>query len=194
MARPKKLSDSDLLRVAYDVSSREGFDSFTLHQVARASALSPAALVKRFKSKRQLAAMAREHRWESTLQLFSGEASARPKGLSGLRHLVSLIATSVESKRLAEHARAFGAEERSARARRKVAAYFARTRAAIGDLIAEAIADEELVNVKDTVRLAFTLEALIQGSIFQFAFLDERNLEGHMQAHIEMFLKPYLAE
>jgi AcrR family transcriptional regulator len=192
MARPKKLSDSDLLHVAFDVSSREGFDSFTLRQVARSANLSPAALIKRFKSKQRLATLARRHRWDSNLGEFQESAPIQHRGIEGVRHFVSLIAKSVDSKRLAEHGRAFGAEARDRNAKKNVAAYFVATRGILTRLIGEAVMDNELIGVKDCEKLAFTLEALIQGAIFQFAFLNEHDIEHHLQSHVSAFLQPYL--
>jgi len=191
MSRPKKLSDSDLLHVAYDVSSREGFDSFTLKQVARSANMTPAAVIKRFKSKDNLVYLARRHRWESNLGQFDSGADENFRGLQGLTHFVSLIAKCVDSKRLAEHAVAFGADAKDVGTRRNVAGYFEATRATIGRLLDEAIAKDELVFTGDTVQLAFTLEALIQGSIFQFAFLREIGIERHLQSHVEILLSPY---
>lgn len=52
MGRPKKISDSEILLIAFEVISREGFESFTFEQVSKATKLSPAALVKRFKTKK----------------------------------------------------------------------------------------------------------------------------------------------
>lgn len=100
MGRPKKLSDDECLEQAFDVISREGFESFTLEQVGRAVGLSPAALLKRFGTKEEL----------------------RPI---------------------------------------------------------------------DVERVAFTLEALIQGAIFQFGFLERRGIENHLQEHVQTFLEPY---
>jgi len=194
MARPKKLSDSDLLQVAYEVGSREGFDSFTLRQVARRASVSPAAVIKRFKSKKRLVTLARNHRWESTLKLFSEHSLERPRGLEGIRQLVATIARSVDSKRLAEHARAFGAEARIPSSRAVTGAYFARTRAVLARLLREAIADGELAHLQHVDKMAFTLEALIQGGIFQFAFLREPKIEEHLQNHVRTFLAPFMIQ
>jgi len=194
MARPKKLSDSELLHVAYDVGSREGFDSFTLRQVARRASVSPAAVIKRFKSKSRLVALARHERWESTLSHFNEPSAQRPRGLEGIRQLVSTIAASVDSKRLAEHARAFGAEARDRRSRERVGVYFARTRAVLTKLLREALADDELARIEDVEKIGFTLEALIQGGIFQFAFLREPNIEEHLQNHVRTFLAQFMIQ
>lgn len=193
MARPKKLSDSELLHVAFDVSSREGFESFTLRQVARSADLSPATLIKRFKSKQQLATLARHHRWEANLNELQENSAIQHRGLKGVRYFVKLIAKSVESKRLAEHARALGAEANDPRSKKHVAAYFAETRNILHRLLREALADNELVGVTDSQGLAFTLEALIQGAIFQFAFLNERDIEPHLQRHVSALLQPYFS-
>lgn len=192
MSRPKKLSDSELLNVAYDVSGREGFDSFTLRQVSRSADISPAALIKRFKSKKRLVLLARQHRWQSTLDQFRENAPESLRGLRGLFHFVSQVAKSVSSKRLAEHASAFGVDASDIRTRKVVGSYFSATRSLIARLLREAAAQGELTELADPDRLAFTLEALMQGAIFQFAFLGESNIEAHLHAHMHTFLAPYL--
>lgn len=67
MSRTKKISDSRVLDMAFDVISKEGFQSFTFEQVGKAVGLSPATLVKRFKNKKRLALLARNQKWEHNI-------------------------------------------------------------------------------------------------------------------------------
>jgi AcrR family transcriptional regulator len=185
------VSDADVLNVAFDTIARKGFESFTFSQVGKAVGLSPAALVKRFKSKKRLASLSRAERWERNLR----QMDRQPDGFSGLKGVfdfLALIARSVDSKRLGEHARLLGTEANEQRSKKRVAAYFAATRRIFARLLREAVNDREL----DGERLvpeayAATLEALVQGAIFQFAFLEEDDLERHLHGHVRTILQPY---
>jgi AcrR family transcriptional regulator len=190
MSRPKKLSDSELLFHAFDVISREGFESFTLQQVARRTELSPAALIKRFKSKQQLAIQARDCKWDANLGQFD-DAPMHRRGLAAVRELILLVARSVASKRLGEHAILLGQQACDPVAKRKVAAYFATTRAILQRAPQEAVDDGELVESFEPAPMAWTMEALIQGAIFQFAFLSAHDIEEHLRIHVDRLLKPH---
>ena len=166
MARPKKMSDSDVLSAAFDAIAREGFESFTLAQVARSVGLSPAALVKRFGSKQRLASLARAERWDRNLR--HGRPARRLGGLKGVFDFLRLIARSVDSKKLGEHARLLGTEADDPRSKKRVAAYFEATRRVFARLLREAVNARELDGEKlDPESYAKTVEALVQGAIFQ---------------------------
>lgn len=190
MGRTKKQSDSEVLSLAFDVIAREGFESFTFEQVAKATGLSAAALVKRFKTKRKLALLARNQKWDENLSHMSVDKTAQLHGIEGIFELLRLIARSVDSKKLGEHLRWLGTEADDLKAKKKVADYFAETRRILARLIGEAYSNRELSKHIAAEDLAMTLEALIQGSIFQFAFLDDRSIERHLRSRIQTVLKP----
>ena len=194
MSRTKRLSDSEVLMAAFDVIAREGFSSFTFKQVGRVVGLSPAALVKRFKNKNQLALLARNIKWEQNLGQVSSEEFETLRGLDGIFSFLGIIARSVNSNRLGEHAMWLGKEACSPSSKRKVAAYFETTRKIFFRLLLEAIKLGQLRSIENTKEFAKTMEALVQGAIFQFAFLNERNIEIHLIDHFRVLLKPYLVK
>ena len=192
MGRPKRISDSDILLMAFDVIAREGFESFTFEQVGKATGLSPAALVKRFKTKKRMAFLARNQKWDESLSKMNARKLAELNGLAGIFAFVRMAAKNVDSKRLGEHARWLGTEAGDPRAKKKVGAYFAETRKIFLGLIQEAIANQELRNVAKPEDLAMTLEALLQGSIFQFAFMDEQSIGRHLENRFRSVLQPLM--
>lgn len=193
MARPKILSDSVVLSTAFEIISREGFESFTFAQVGKATGLSPAALVKRFKTKRHLAFLARNQKWDENLSKMNSIRIDQLNGLGGIFAFLRLIARSVDSKRLGEHLRWLGTEADDLKAKKKVAAYFAETRSILFRLIQEAITNRELKTMIDPEDFAMTLEALVQGAIFQFAFLTGRSIERHLSKRILSVLQPFMS-
>jgi AcrR family transcriptional regulator len=190
MGRPKKISDDACLERAFEVISREGFESFTLAQVAKAVGLSPAALIKRFGTKERLGRAARDRKWDANFEQISTAHAGSSRGLTALFQFVKLIARSVDSKRLGEHMRLFGSQADEPRSRKKVGAYFQSTRERLAICLREACEDGEIRRV-DEKRIACTLEALIQGAIFQFGFLNVRGIDTHLQEHVSTFLEPY---
>lgn len=194
MARPKKISDSEVLLKAFEVISREGFESFTFEQVSKATRLSPAALVKRFKSKQRLALLARNRKWDENLMKMESTSIEQLHGLKGLFEFLRLIARSVDSKRLGEHLRWLGTEAEEIKARKKVGAYFAHTRQILQRLIQEAIQNKELKKIEEPADFAMTLEALVQGAIFQFAYLNGSSIERHLSERIKSALQVYLIQ
>ena len=192
MSRTKKISDSEVLDIAFDVIAREGFTSFTFEQIGKAVKLSPAALVKRFKTKHQLALLARNQKWEQNIGLTESEKFKDLQGLKGIFDFLTIISNSVNSKRLGEHAIWLGTEACNHRSKKKVAAYFEVTRNVFQKLLVEATEKKELSAKIEPKILAKTLEALVQGAIFQFSFLNEDNIELHLKKHFELVLAPYI--
>lgn len=194
MGRPKKVSDSEVLSIAFEVIAREGFESFTFEQVAKATRLSPAALVKRFKTKKRLALLARNQKWDENMARMNAREIARLKGLEGIFEFLRLIAKSVDSKRLGEHARWLGAEADDPKSKKKVASYFAETRNIFCRLIQEAISEGELKATIEPEDFAMTLEALVQGAIFQFGFLNDQNIKRHLLNRFQSILQPLMTD
>jgi len=192
MSRTKKMSDSEVLVKAFDVIAREGFSSFTFEHVGRVVGLSPAALVKRFKSKHQLALLARNLKWEHNLGQIHSETFKTLSGYKGIFDFLSIISRSVNSERLGEHAIWLGKEACHPRSKKKVADYFALTRKIFTRLINEAVTDGQLKPIDNVPELAKTMEALVQGAIFQFAFLSERDIDSHLKSHLRVLLKSYI--
>lgn len=191
--RTKKHSDSSILDKAFDVISREGFESFTLKQVSEATGLSPAALIKRFESKKNLAILARNRRWDSNLSIEHKDRSYTDTGINGLFKLIEIITKSVDSSRLGEHARWLGTEALTPKSKKKVSIYFQTTRDILKKHIEEAQDKKEIGRKICSTQLSVNLEAFIQGVIFQYIFLYKQpHISQHLPHRVRYFLKPYL--
>ncbi len=184
-------SDAEVLERAFPVIAREGFDSFTLAQVRRATGLSPAALIKRFGTKKRLAVLARDQGWRRLLAAFDTERTAA-RGLAGIDALVRAIARSVDSLRLDEHLRRLSEDAAHPTLRRSAGRFFARTREALRTFLAEAVESGELVGEVDAAELAAQLEAMIQGAIFQYGFVEtDDGIETWLRRRIHGLLAPH---
>lgn len=190
--KTKKISDSKVLDIAFTVISREGFDSFTLAQVSKATTLSPAALIKRFKTKRNLALLARNRRWDENLAIHKESMNYPQTGLEGLYKMVERIANSVDSRRLGEHARWLGTESLSLQSKKKVSLYFERTRSILQKHIEEAQNLNEIKRTVSSVDLALNLEAFIQGVIFQYIFITpQQGILDTLVTRVTFFISPF---
>lgn len=178
--------------MAFDVISKEGFQSFTFEQVGKAVGLSPATLVKRFKNKKRLALLARNQKWEHNVGQIESDRFKQLYALQGIFDFLKIIAASVNSKRLGEHAIWLGTEACHPSSKRKVAGYFEVTRGVFARLLNEAISEKELSSEIEPKSFSITLEALVQGGIFQFAFFYEGNIEIHLLSHFRIVLAPYI--
>lgn len=191
MTRTKKLSDSELLVKAFEVISREGFESFTLEQVSKKTGLSPATFIKRFKTKDRLAFLARDQKWKTNLNEMQNCADLNLVGLKGIHSFIKIIATSVDSQKLGEHLRLLGTDADDSRSKKKMRAFFEVTQSIFSRLLKEAIVRKELSEDLNPIEFSILLEALVQGSIFQFAFTESRDVELHLKKHLTLALKPY---
>lgn len=194
MANKKKMSDLEVLEKAFPTISRYGFESFTLEQVSKATGLSAATLIKRFKTKKKLAVLARNQNWEINFQqMLEVTNNTNVSGIAGIFYFVNLISKSVESDNLAEHLRQLGNDALNTALKKTVGAYFQTTRDIFKYFIDQAIKNKELKGVENSKDLATLLEAIVQGSIFQFIFMERRSIYAHLKKNMEDFLKPYLA-
>lgn len=114
------------------------------------------------------------------------------KGLTGIHGLLQEIAASVDSRRLGEHLKLLGEDAGHPRLKKDAARYFQWTREILERLLHEAVEAGDLNHGVNPQLLAFHLEALIQGSIFQFGFLDGGIIGKHLEKHVDYALKPYL--
>ncbi len=88
MARPKTLSDLEILDAANRLLHQHGPDSLTFESLGRACGLSPATLVQRFKSKAALKQAALLRAWDGLDEKTAILAAAAPKTPEGAIELL----------------------------------------------------------------------------------------------------------
>lgn len=191
MGRPKLFTDEEVLAKAFSIISKEGFDSFTLEQVSEVTGIAPATLIRRFKTKRNLAIKSRDWQWNYNLSLIEkNQLNKSGEGLKGLESLIHQISQSVDSDNLGEHLRLLSDDLANPELRTTATNFFKWTRKIIKDLLDQAIIKGELKDL-NSLEMSFHLEALIQGIIFQFAFYPEKSIEYKLLKHINLALIPY---
>lgn len=84
MARPRGVSDDDLLQAAVEVLMTQGPAAFTLERSAAQAGVSAATLIKRFGSRRELL-LAVDRRWVAAIPAGMATAATGPTAIARLR-------------------------------------------------------------------------------------------------------------
>ena len=189
--RPRATSDEHILMATYRVVSRLG-PNLTLADVAKEAGVSPATLVQRFGSKRGLLLafasagsgtlgdefdrIRRKHRSPVAAVYATAECmaamAATPETLSNSLAFLQMDLTDPEfHKHALAHSRA--------------------THAEIKKLLDAAVSARELVPC-DTVRLAGAVQALMGGSLLQWAIDRDGKAADRMRQDVDVLLAPLL--
>lgn len=193
MSRPKIISDDDILAFAFPIISREGFESFTLEQISEVTGLAPATLIRRFKTKKDLALLARNWKWNNLLSNI-GKNNSQKTGIEAIYELIEEIAKSVDNINMSEHMKMLAEDAKNTKLKILAFNYFQWTRDLLQNFIIQAIEKNELYKEINPIDLSFHLEAIIQGTIFQSAFLDVNDIKKQLIKGIKYALKPYIIE
>jgi AcrR family transcriptional regulator len=191
--RPRKVTDEQLFTATLAVMNRVGPNQLTLAAIAREAGVTPAVLVQRFGSKRDLllalsrrfsdgsggmvAALGREHAsplaaLRAYADCVAGMATTPAAFVRNLAYLQTDLTDPEFRRHLAEHARA--------------------SRAGLGRLLERAKRAGELASNTPTARLARTIEVVLGGSMLAWVVYQEGSAARWVRADVEAVLKPYL--
>jgi AcrR family transcriptional regulator len=188
--RPRKVSDDQLFAAAHALMNRVGPAELTLSAIARRAGVTPAVLVQRFGSKRNLllalserfaahagelmAAFGREHRSPlAALGAYAECMAASPAAFARSLAYLQIDLTDPDFRKpLMKQARA--------------------TREGLERLIAAAIDAGELVAGAKPAQLARTIEAVISGSLLAWAFHQRGTAARWVRTDLDAVLEPYV--
>jgi AcrR family transcriptional regulator len=190
--RPRKVTDEQLLTAALVVMNRVGPNELTLAAIAREAGVTPAVLVQRFGSKRELllalsqkfsddsgdlvAAMARQHAsplaaLRAYADCVAGMAATPAAFVRNLAYLQTDLTDPEFRRHLGKHAKA--------------------TRAGLRRLLDRAVRAGELRSDTPTTRLARTIEAVLSGSMLTWVIYQEGSASKWIRADLAAVLEPY---
>ena len=189
MVRPRTVSDDDVLAATGRALDRHGLSGTTLAVVAREVGISPAGLVQRFGSKRDLLLAFARRAEDSTRASF---AAARVEALSPLdalhRSLADLTA-GVRDRAALANSLGFLQLDLTDEAFRALAAGNARrAQAEIEDLLVAALSAGELRADADTAALARAVYVSYNGVLVLWALLGEAPLPDELRTAVDAVL------
>lgn len=191
MARPRTVSDAQILTAAMHAMARLGPVRLTLADVAADVGLSPAALVKRFGSKRGLLLAVSRAASAGVPERFARlRARARSPLAALLEAATDLARLTRSAEELANHLAFLQLDVTDPELR---AAMLAMTRATIAGyraLLEDAVAAREL-RACDTRALARVIDAVVGGSLIAWAVVRTGTATAWVRADVETVLAPY---
>jgi AcrR family transcriptional regulator len=191
--RPRKATDEEIFEAAHRVMSRLGPAQWTLGDIAAESGLTAGALVQRFGSKRGLQVALTERLAGATPEMFAALRAAHDSPLATVRAYGDCIAQMGNSPGgLAHHLAYLQLDLTDPELHRHVRAQAAATRAALRDLIEEAMAAGELAPDLDAAALARAVEVTLSGSLMTWAFYQDGGAVAWVRHDLERLLQPHV--
>lgn len=192
MARPRSVSDQTIIAEAYDILMNHGPGSLTFESLGVRVGLVPAALVRRFKSKNRLLLEVDRYGLERS-NIKVEEAMKKTSS-----PIDAIIAQFVTEKEFASSVEAFANGEefllmdfRDKNLYNNYQVSFMHRHAQVADLLRQAQADGELVDIEDTAELARHLQMILHGAGHVWAMTQEGPIEDYISHHVQLALKPY---
>ena len=191
--RPRKASDDEIFRAAYQVMQRLGPTELTLADIAAEAGLTAGALVQRFGSKRDLLLKLSERFSEGTTEMFAQLRRGHRSPLAALRAYAECMAgMAATPAALIRNLSYLQIDLTDPDFRKNLAIQARGTREELQKLIREAIAAKELVPTTNPRQLARTIEAVVGGSMLSWAFYQQGAAAKWMREDLNAVLKPYL--
>jgi AcrR family transcriptional regulator len=191
MGRPRTVSDEAILMAAIRAMTRLGPIRLTLAAVAEEAGLSPAALVKRFGSKRALLLAVSNSAGGGMAEGFAALRAAHRSPLAALVAATTFLAKNTRSaEELANHLAFLQIDVTDPEFRKPMVAMQRGTLAGYQALLDDAIAAGELRRC-DTAAVARALNAVVGGSLIAWAVFRKGTAEAWVAADVETVLAPY---
>jgi AcrR family transcriptional regulator len=190
VGRRQSVSDEAILMATMRAMARHGPVDLTLAHVAGDVGLSPAALIKRFGSKRGLLLAVSKAGSDGLADSFAA-LRTRPSPLAALIDATTFLARHTRNaEELAHHLAFLQTDVTDPEFRKPMLAITKATLAGYQQLLDDAIAKREL-RACDTAQLARLLNAVVGGSLIAWAVLRRGTAEAWVRADVEAALAPY---
>jgi AcrR family transcriptional regulator len=185
--RPRATSDEDLLAATHRVVSRLG-PNLTLADVAKEAGVSPATLMQRFGSKRGLLLAFAAGGSGDVSQELEAIRAQHPSPLAAIYELARCMAAMADTPETLANSLAFLQMDLvDPEFHQHALAHSRGMQAGIKALLDEAVAERELAPT-DTLRLARAVQAMIGGSLLQWAIDREGPVADRLREDLDTLL------
>lgn len=192
MARPQSVPDEKIIAEAYRILLELGPSQLTFERLGARVGLVPAAIVRRFKTKRHLVLEADRYALERTNQKVS---EAMAKAASPLDAIVAQFVTELDFatdiERFANGQEYLLMDLRDPSLYTNYQASFAHRHQQIAKLLRAAQNRGELDKIADIKELARHLQMILHGAGHVWAMTQQGPIEDYISHHVRLALAPY---
>jgi AcrR family transcriptional regulator len=195
MPRPRTVDDAAILKAAAEAIGESGPAAFTLAGVAARVGLSPATLLQRFGSKRELLLKLAESgpAWaDEQFRTASARHTSPRKAL--IAALKAMTASVASPEALANNLAFLQIDLRDPDFHDLALAHAQAFRGGIQAILNEARGAGELRPDADTRRLAEAVEAVYNGALITWAVHRKGRVDNHLAKQLDTLLRPYSVE
>jgi AcrR family transcriptional regulator len=193
VSRPRKVSDDDVFAATGRAMMRLGPGELTLAEIAAEAGLTAGALVQRFGSKRELLLRLSAGAVDGNADFVRGLRAKHRSPLAVLRDYAECLANLAASPAaLARNLAYLQIDLTDPDFRKHLLAQAKATRAAIAELLVEAIDDGELSHDAHPRELARVIETMLSGSLITWAIYRDGAAAKWLRDDLEAVLTPYL--
>lgn len=183
MTRTKKLSDSEVLRLALKVIVDRGPDSFTLGEVSKKTRLSPATLIQRFKTKNNLLLEAlKQDQADFSVWIQQESEKWKNQGTHGVVEFLSSMFQGFNGENLGEHVALLAKDFSDPKLHRMAKERMETVRKTIREILGESLK-------KDMNEFTYQIEAVWHGSVIQWGFIKQGSLREWVSDRLNSFFQ-----
>lgn len=192
MARPRSISDKEIIAVAYDIVMSEGLKALTFETLGEKVYLVPAALVRRFTTKQKLLLEVDRYGLERSQakvdEAMGKQASPIEAILAGFTTELS-FATSIKKLINGQEFLLMDLADQNMYSNYQVS--FQQRYAKVKELLEEAQARGELSSRLDPTEFAQFLQMILHGAGHVWAMTQDGPIEDYIHRYIQLALQPY---
>jgi AcrR family transcriptional regulator len=193
VARPQSVPNDAILAVAYELLMEVGPRNFTFEKLGKKVGLVPAALLKRFKSKKQLILEIDRYTLEMTDAKVTEALTGTKSPIAAIiAQFTAELAFASTIERFANGQEFLLADLRAKALYDNYRVSFERRHDQIVHLLKKARQDGYVQNIENYDEMAEHLTMLLHGSGHVWAMVQAKPVEGYIKHHVYFALQPYM--
>lgn len=177
--RPKKISDFKLLELASEVIIEYGPEAFTLRKIAKHAKVSPATLIKRFKSRDALLT-------KCISQHLSKISNYRPEEKMNLEGFIKAHSKDHKKDNIIQNISLLARDMREPSLKKVTSNYFDNFRKSLSIVLEH---DKRFSHVDNCLELSMQIEVILNGAIIQGAFVKGTTINKNIEMRLSEFVK-----